>query len=54
MNKYPNYECGECSVWLGGCDLPNDELIELCRARGCSLLSEETSTDKNEGDENNG
>ena len=46
MSKYPNYECGECSVWLGGCNLPNDWLVELCRARGCSLLNEETSTDE--------
>lgn len=42
MGKYPNYECGECSVWLGGCNLPSDWLIELCRARGCSLLNEDS------------
>ena len=51
MSKYPNYECGECSIWLGGCDLPNDELIKLCRARGCSLLSEDTQDSSGESKE---
>ena len=46
-NEYPNDECSECSVWLCNCAIPREKLIELCEARGCSLLN---NTDKSSGE----
>lgn len=43
VSKYPNCECGECSIWIGAManDLPIEQMIELCYRRGCSLLNED-------------
>lgn len=36
-NKYPNYECGECPIWLGF-EGPIEEMREMCRKRECYLI----------------
>jgi hypothetical protein len=38
-NKYPNYECGECPIWLGF-EGPISEMREMCKKRHCDLLEE--------------
>lgn len=39
-NKYPNYECGECPIWLGF-EGPIGEMRKMCEERHCDLLEEE-------------
>ena len=36
--KYPNYECGDCPVWLGAKTMA--EAIECCKKRHCDIFEE--------------
>ena len=38
-SKYPNNECGECPVWLGGKSIK--EMIKYCQERNCDLYYED-------------
>ena len=39
-NKYPNFECGECPIWLAF-EGPIEEMRKMCEKRHCDLLEEE-------------
>ena len=38
--KYPNFECGECPIWLAF-EGPIGEMRKMCEERHCDLLEEE-------------